>query len=348
MRNARNMICALAALLASASAVQAQDTTVTLAGYFGLFQDVYIKSVIEPFEAANPGINVEYYAPGNSAQILGALRAQKDAPQVDLAIMDVSVAKAGTDEGLFETIDETVSPNVADLYPNARVEGVAGVGLTFDNTVIVYDKNLFATPPTSVKAMWDAAVDRKVVLHAPPDILGMALTVTLDHMAGGTDPNHNLDKGIAEMETLAPHVLTWEPKPDLWGSIMSQQAAIGFGYNARSQAFSQQEGSNIGVAVPDEGLVFQINTINLIKDAPAGDAARKLLDYMLSPEAQAAFTEAMYYAPTNSKAQISDAALERTAAGAMDKVIDVNWLELAKIRDQVTQDWRRKVIPLSN
>ena len=31
----------------------------------------------------------------------------------------------------------------------------------------------------------------------------------------------------------------------------------------------------------------------------------------------------------------------------MSKVIDVDWLELAKIRDKVTQDWRRQIIPLS-
>ena len=347
MRNSKAIaLSALAAALLTGAA-HAQ-TTVTFAGYFGRFQDVYTQTVLEPFMAANPDIVVEYYSPGNSAQILGALRAQKDAPQVDLALMDVTVAKAGTDEGIFETIDETVSPHVADLYPAARVEGVAGVGLTFDNTVIVYDKRVFPEPPTSLRAMWDASVDRKVALHAAPDILGLALTVTLDKMAGGTDPNVNLDKGIAELETLAPHVLTWEPKPDLWGAVMSGQAAIGFGYNARSQVFSQEEGSNLGVSLPEEGLVFQINTINLVKNAPAGEAAIRLLDYMLSPEAQKAFTEAMYYAPTNSKAVISEEALGRTAAGHMDQVIDVNWLELAKIRDQITQDWRRKVIPLSN
>lgn len=339
-------LAVLAAGLMTGTAIG--QTKVTFAGYPGLFQDVYTKTVLEPFMAANPDITIEYYTPGNSAQILGALRAQKDAPQVDLALMDVTVAKAGTDEGLFDVIDESVSSHVADLYPAARIEGVAGVGLTFDNTAIVYDKRVFDTPPTSLRVLWAPELDHKVVLHAAPDILGLALTVTLDKMAGGTDPNTNLDKGIAELETLAPHVLTWEPKPDLWGAVMSGQAAIGFGYNARSQAFSEQEGSTLGVALPEEGLVFQINAINLVKNAPASDAAKKLLDYMLSPEAQKTFTEAMYYAPTNSKAQISEEALNRTAAGFMDRVIDVNWLELAKIRDQVTQEWRRKVIPLSN
>jgi putative spermidine/putrescine transport system substrate-binding protein len=31
----------------------------------------------------------------------------------------------------------------------------------------------------------------------------------------------------------------------------------------------------------------------------------------------------------------------------MDKMIDINWLDVAKIRDAITEQWRRRVIPLS-
>ena len=79
------------------------------------------------------------------------------------------------------------------------------------------------------------------------------------------------------------------------------------------------------------------------------EAIEEFIDYALSPEAQAAFTEAMFYAPTNSKAasKISEKAISRTAAGSMDKMIDINWLDVAKIRDAITEQWRRRVIPLS-
>ena len=55
----------------------------------------------------------------------------------------------------------------------------------------------------------------------------------------------------------------------------------------------------------------------------------------------------MYYAPTNTKATVAADVSDRTVVKAMDKVIPVDWIGLSKVRDQITQDWRRKVIPLS-
>lgn len=338
---------AVAALFALAAAPASAETTITFAGYTGLFQDLYTKAVIDPFMKANPDIKVVYYAPGNSAAILGALRAQKSAPQIDVAMMDISIAKAGSDEGLFDPIDEKVTPHVKDLYPQALMPGANLAGMTFDSLDLVYDKTVVKPAPTSWRALWDPKLDHKIALTATPDILGLALTVVLDKMAGGTDWNHNLDKGLKEMETLAPHVLTWDPKPNLWEMIMAQGAAISVGYNARSQVFGDQPGSVLAAVIPDEGTLFQINAVTLVKNAPNAAAAKKFVDYMLSPVAQKAFAETMFYGPTNKQVQLAPEVAKRISPSDMSKVINVDWLELAKIRDKITQDWRRQIIPLS-
>ena len=343
----RLVIAAAAVSSMTVGSAMAQQTTITFAGYTALYQDLYTKAVIEPFMKANPDIKVVYYAPGNSAAILGALRAQKAAPQIDVAMMDISIAKAGSDEGLFDPIDDKVSAHVKDLHPQALMPGVNLAGMTFDSLVLVYDKTVFKTPPKSWRALWDPAVDRKVALTAAPDILGLALTVMLEEMAGGTDWNRNLEKGLKEMETLAPRVLTWEPKPDLWNMIMAQQAAISVGYNARSQVFSEQPGSVLQATIPDEGTLFQINAVTLVKGAPNQAAARKFVDYMLSPEAQKRFAETMFYGPTNKTVQLAPAVVDRISPKDMSSVVNVDWLEIAKIREKTTQDWRRRVIPLS-
>ena len=346
----RRRVLASAAAISAAAVISRParaDTVVNFAGAGGLFQDLYTKAVVDPFMRANPGIRIEYNAPGNSAATLGALRAQKSSPQFDVAIMDITIAKAGSDEGLFDPIDEAVSPHVKDLFPQARMPGANLAGVTFDSVVLVYDKTVMKQAPTSWRALWDPAVDHKVALHGAPDILGMALTVLLEKMDGGTDWNHNLERGIQAMMTLAPHVLTWDPKPDLWGMVMAQQAAMGVGYNARSQVFSEQPNSVLAASIPSEGTMFQINAATLVKNGPQPAAARKFVDYILSPTAQKSFAEAMFYGPTNAKADLSKAVMARIRPSDMSKVIDVDWLELAKIRDKVTQDWRRRVIPLS-
>ncbi len=98
--------------------------------------------------------------------------------------------------------------------------------------------------------------------------------------------------------------------------------------------------------LPSEGTIFQINTINLVKGAPHHDQAMAFVAHALSAPAQKAFTERMFYAPTNTTAQIAPEAAERTASAADNKakVIPLDWTEMLKLRDGWNQRWRREVI----
>ena len=72
---------------------------IVLYAYSGIFQDNYTKPVIEPFMRKYPKITVRLEAPGNSAQMLARLRAQRNDPQADVVIMDVSIAAQGDGRG---------------------------------------------------------------------------------------------------------------------------------------------------------------------------------------------------------------------------------------------------------
>ncbi len=334
-------------LTLSAPAAIAQQKTVTLMAYSGIFQERYTKAVIEPFMKANPDIKVEFFGMPNSAQMLGTLRAQKAAPQADVVIMDVSVSKAGTDEGLFTKIDEKNVPAVAELYPSARIPDVAGVAVTFDNLVLIYNTDAVKEAPKSWFDLADKKYVGKVAFNGMPDIQGLALVLILDKARGGTSYLTNVDKGIAAVGEIAPNVLTWEPKPESYPVIIAGQASLGAAWNARAQVNSDISGGKLKATLPAEGSVFQINTINLVANRPDADAAAKFVNYAIGTTAQKAFTEEMFYAPVNAKAQIADSAIDRTAAKNMDKVVALDWIGLAKVRDQIMEQWRRKVLPLS-
>lgn len=323
------------------------ETNLTLMAYSGLFQERYTKAILEPFMKAHPDIKVTYFPLPSSAAMLGNLRAQKAAPQADVVIMDVSVSKAGTDEGLFTKIDESNVPNVKDLYPNARIPAVAGVAVTFDNLVLIYNSEQVKEPPKSYMEMAKAPMKGKVVIPGVPDIQGLSLLLILNKANGGTDYLKDVDKGIAAMVEIAPNVQTWEPKPEVYAPIVTGQAAIGVGWNARAQVNSDTSGGKLKATIPQEGTVFQINTINLVAGSPAADAAKIFVNYALSAEAQKTFTETMFYAPTNAKADISAAALDRTAVKQLDKVMPVDWIALAQVRDKIAEQWRRRVLPAS-
>lgn len=344
-------VCAVPALLTStlvAGAAQA-ETNLTLVAYPVLFQENYTKAVIEPFLKDNPDIKITYFAQPTAAQMLGTLRAQKAAPQADVVIMDLSVSKAGSDEGLFVTLDEKDVPNMKDLAPGARVPGLAGAGVTFDNLVLMYNTELVKEAPTSWMALADPAFKGKEAIPAMPDIIGLGLTVVLDRAMGGTDYLNNVDKGIEALMKIAPNVQTWDPKPEVYVPVVNGQAALGVGWNARTQLNNKISNGRIKAVLPKEGSLFQANAISLVAGSKNQDAAKKFINYALSPEAQARFTEAMFYAPTNTKAKamVSEEAIQRTALANMDRMQPMDWVAMAAKRDAINEMWRRKVIPLS-
>src|SRR5258708_8047907 len=165
---------ALAALgsLVVAPAGRAQQRSINLMAYSGIFQDLYTRAVIEPFMRANPGTSVNYIPITFSAQMLGQLRAQRASPQVDVVIMDVAVSKAGGDEGLYQPLTEAMAPNIRDVHEMGRFASAPGVAVTFDNLVLLYDSQTLRDEPTSWLALADPAHRGKVVINAAPNLPG--------------------------------------------------------------------------------------------------------------------------------------------------------------------------------
>jgi putative spermidine/putrescine transport system substrate-binding protein len=136
-----------------------------LLAYSGVFQDNYTDTVVKPFNAASAS-QVEFSGSGSSAVMLGQLRTQKNDPQLDLVIMDVTTAALACAEGLVEPITPANMPVVDELDPQARSAGGAcGPAVTFDHLVIIYDTKAVSPPPTSLKGQ---AVDLGAAEHPGP------------------------------------------------------------------------------------------------------------------------------------------------------------------------------------
>ena len=155
-----------------------------------------------------------------------------------------------------------------------------------------------------------------------------------------------MEKGIAAVAEMAPLVLSWDPKPDAYTFITNGTASLGVGWNARGQLYSSQSDGKLAAVLPDEGSVFQINTMGLVAGGKNMAAAKTFMSYALGPVAQAAFTDRMFYAPVNTKAKVSAKAMELTAASPerQARMLDIDWLEVAKIRNSVNEQWRRRIL----
>ncbi|MCJ8139044.1 ABC transporter substrate-binding protein [Falsirhodobacter halotolerans] len=336
-----------AAILAAATAapLSAQDLTgnLTIASYTGIFQDKYTAAVIDPFLAEHPGLTVTYASARGSADQLGALRAQANDPQLDVVLFDVTTALIGNKEGLLAPLTVEDVPNLADLVPEATVQEGYGPAVTFDNEVIIYNTDLVQGTPESLEVLWDPQYAGKLAVTSMPSILGTGLMVMTSSMLG-EDYTQGVDQSIEKLAELAPAVQTFDPKPDSYTLVLNGTVAMATGWNARAQTYSNDADGKLGVMTPKEGTVLQINTINLVEGAKNPDAAKAFIDYALSPEAQAAFTEAMYYSPTNAKAQPSEDARARTVFGQMDQTLPLDWTWVATQNDRWNAMWKRRII----
>ncbi len=346
--NRRRFVAAAAATVAAPGILRAQGLsgTITLMSYAGIFQDNYTKAVVEPFLRANPGVKVTYAPGGTSAQMLGTVRAQKADPQVDVVIFDVTTSGIGNAEGLFSRLSPDQVPSLNDLDPQARAAGGDfGPAVTFDHLVLVYDKQNLNPPLGKLADLWRPELKGLVALAAPPNIQGLALTAMVAKMEGG-DHTKSIDPAIRKLKELAPSVQTYEPNPDGYTLILNGVVRVATGWNARAQLYSDETNGRLGVLLPPEGSVFQINTINVTEGSKNKAAAIAFANYALSREAQKAFTERMFYAPTNVKADIAASALARTASSPENRarMIPVDWTEIAKVRDQWNNRWRREII----
>lgn len=336
------------ATIAMPSVLRAQGLSgqITLMSYSGIFQDNYTKAVVEPFLAANPSVKVNYAPGGTSAQMVGSVRAQKADPQIDVVIMDVTTSSIGNIEGLFEKLTPAEFPVLEELAPEARAAGGEfGPAVTFDHLVLVYDTQNLKPPIAKLADLWRPDLKGQLALSAPPNIQGLALTAMVEKMEGG-DHRKSIDAAMRKLKELAPSVNTFEPNPDGYSLILNGVVKVATGWNARSQLYGDQSNGRIGTLLPPEGSVFQINTINLTAGSKNRAVAAAFVKHALSQPAQKAFTERMFYAPTNAKAQIDPKAVARTAAAPESRasMIPVDWNDILKVRDQWNNRWRREVI----
>lgn len=323
---------------------------ITVMGYRGPFQDNYIKTVVEPFEKANPDVKVTYFGVQNAAVSLGTMRAQKDAPQTDVVIFDLSVAKIAADEGLIAEIDTKKLKSWNDLGDTGRELGAFAPPLTYDTFLMLYDRDAFPVPPKSWTAFWDKAEKGKIIIPAQGggDIQAIALTVIANRLGGEKDYTKSVRPGVEKLVEMAPLVQTWEPKPDAYTLVGNGTAHLAVGYNARGQFYHDQTGGRLVTLAPVEGTVTQINVISEVAKTANAGAAERFIDYALSPETQARFAEVMFYAPTNTKAVVAETARKRIPL--MDPAnkasqIPVDWIRVGEIREKILAPWRREIIP---
>ena len=80
------------------------------------------------------------------------------------------------------------------------------------------------------------------------------------------------------------------------GAICVAHGYAGDLFQARKRAAEAKNGVDIGIFLPKEGAIFNIDVMAIPKDAPHPDNAHMFINYLLEPKVVAAITSAVGYA----------------------------------------------------
>ncbi len=219
-------------------------------------------------------------------------------------------------------LDRKQLPNLAnldaeftDLYYNPGQKWA--VPFTWGTSGLAYNKKKVPNPPRTWKEMFDAErlqpwKGRISMLDDVREAAGSAL------IALGMDPNPTTAAEVAKAGELLKKQKPFLAKYDSASaedSVASGETWIAHAFSG-DVAVAQSENEDIGYLLPEDGVTFFIDNLAILAESKNKDAAHKLLNFLLTPEAATQNCNSMKFGSCNAKLKTDelDEGLKSSAA----------------------------------
>ena len=297
--NVRTLAAATAAavILATAVGAQAQEVNIYNARHYGTDQQLWDAFTKETGIAVN-------VVEANHDELIQRLEAEGANSPADIFItVDAGRLALAAEKNLFESVKSPVLE--ADVPAHLRHPDGLWYGLAMRARVLVYDKE--RVNPTELSTYEDLADPKyagKIVVRSSTNVYNLSLMGSII-AADGAEKAEAWAKGL---------VANMARPPEGGDTDQLKAVAAGVGdiaisntyYLARLLASEKPEeraiGQKLGVFFPnqgDRGTHVNISGAGVLKYAPNKDNAIKLLEFLVSPEAQRYFTDISFEYPVN-------------------------------------------------
>ncbi len=341
----RSMLLAAAAAVALGGNALAQTKDFVVAAWGDPYEGAWRKALVPEFEKAN---NVKVvWVQGFSSQTLAKLRAQKDTPEIDIAMMDDGPSRLAGALGLVEEIDRSKLTDAANFYDVAFEPGNHALAFGLTAVGIWYMPKTFAenkwAAPTSWNDLYRPEFKGKLIIHNIANSNAICVLYALNKLGGGTSDT-NLDAGFAKMKLLAPSVVTF----DKFGETptMAQQGGAVIGsWNVDRVANLASTGVPIEFVFPKEGVWGWKEVMTVVKGRPNRELAYKFVNMMMSKEHQEKNAELLGLGPTSKSAKLSPELAKKVIYGPdyIKQVGFPNWDFINEKRPEITERWNKEI-----
>lgn len=217
----------------------------------------------------------------------------------DMAELLPTEVLTATHEGLLAPIDYNVVHVDELLYPQAKQTYSVSVftytgGIAWDE-----ERQPGGKHPSTWAEFWDVKnfPGRRCLRSRPNDTLEIAM------LAAGTDPKKvypiDVDRAFKMLDEIKPHITKWaDTAPEAIQLLQTHEVDYTYTFNGRVFA-ADNAGAKLGYS-SEQVLIF-LSRFCVPKGAKNAESTMKLLNYMMKPDRQAAFTEKIAYPPVTVK-----------------------------------------------
>jgi iron(III) transport system substrate-binding protein len=305
---------------------------------YSIWPENWARPMFEEFEKAT-GIHVNFVR-FSSGEALVRVIAEKNNPQVDVLFGGpVETHSAGIKEGVFEPYKP---PSFAVLGPRFKNAEGYWVGIADDPLVFMSNKKFLEERKLNPPASWQDLLDpayKGMIQMADARTSGTAVTRIFSILeVFGRDE----DKAFDYMKKLRANVQVYT-KSGGGGTIPVGLGQAGAGIFFIVDALkTQQEGYDVVVSFPKEGIGTSTEAIALIKGAKNPEAGKKLIDWASSPAMQNLFAKyKINFVPAHPDVK-TEPSLAAVLKGANIFPIDIDFA--GQNRKRLVDLWVNKVL----
>lgn len=306
---------------------------------YSIWPENWARPMFEEFEKAT-GIHVNFLR-FSSGEALVRIIAEKNNPRVDVLFGGpVETHIAGIKEGIFEPYKPPTFGALAPRFkdPEGYWVGIADDPLVFmSNNKFLKEKNL--NPPTSWNDLLSPAY-KGMIQMADARTSGTAVTRIFSVIeVFGRDEN----KAFEYMKKLRQNVQVYT-KSGGGGTIPIGLGQAGAGIFFIVDALkTKQEGYDVVISFPKEGIGTSVEAIALLKGAKNPALGKKLIDWSTTPAMQNLYAKyKINFVPAHPEV-MTEPSLAEVLKGAKIFPIDEAWA--GQNRKKVVERWVNEVLP---
>jgi putative spermidine/putrescine transport system substrate-binding protein len=262
----------------------------------------------------------------NSGQTLSQLIAEKASPVADVAYFGVTFGiKAGT-----EGVVEPYKPTGFDEIPEG-LKDPEGKWFAVHYGTLGLFVNVDALGGTPVPQCWADLTKPEYegmvgYLDPASAFVGYAGAVAVNQAFGGDLTNFDpAIKFFNDLSANSPIV----PKQTSFARVVSGEIPILFDYDFNAYRGKYEEDGNFEFVLPCEGSIRVPYVMSLVAGAPHPDTAKRVLDFILSDEGQAIWTNA-YLQPARPVELPADVAAKFLPASDYERAVALDYAEMEK------------------